>query len=30
MDKYQKICNEIRKTYPSLELDNIIKDIRKP
>lgn len=29
MDKYQKICNEIRKTYPSLELDNIIKDIRK-
>lgn len=29
MDKYQKICNEVRKTYPSLELDNIIKDIRK-
>lgn len=29
MDNYQKICNETRKTYPSLELDNIIKDIRK-
>ena len=28
MDRYQKICNEVRKTYPSLELDNIIKDIR--
>ena len=29
MDKYQKICNEVRKIYPSLELDNVIKDIRK-
>lgn len=29
MDNYQKICNETRKIYPSLELDSIIKDIRK-
>ena len=29
MDKYQKICNETRKIYPSLELDSVIKDIRK-
>lgn len=29
MDKYQKICNETRKIYPSLELNSVIKDIRK-
>ena len=29
MDNYQKICNETRKIYPSLELDSVIKDIRK-
>lgn len=29
MDNYQKIYNETRKIYPSLELDSVIKDIRK-
>lgn len=29
MDRYQKICNETRKIYPSLELDSVMKDIRE-